>query len=291
MAYKISDSDILKLQKKSLEMLLFFKDFCDKHSLKFFFCGGCLIGAIREGGFIPWDDDVDVFMPRKDYEKLLEIFNKECGSNRYFLQVSTKNKLTKNLFATICDSNTTFIKSYQADLDINHGIVLDILPIDGCPSGKLKRILQMKNSLFYSLFLIGEAPKNNGKSIELIGRTLLALVPSKKLRWKIAKNCERNMTKYDLDKCEYATELCSGPYYMRKKYLAKDFLEIEYMDFEGYKMPVPKGYDDYLSKAFGDYMSLPPEEERICHHELEFVDADNSYINYKGKYYFINGGK
>ena len=272
-------------------MLLFFKDFCDKHSLKFFFCGGCLIGAIREGGFIPWDDDVDVFMPRKDYEKLIEIFNKECGSNRYFLQVSTKNKLTKNLFATICDSNTTFIKSYQADLDINHGIVLDILPIDGCPSGKLKRILQMKNSLFYSLFLIGEAPKNNGKSIELIGRTLLALVPSKKLRWKIAKNCERKMTKYDLDKCEYATELCSGPYYMRKKYLAKDFLEIEYMDFEGYKMPVPKGYDDYLSKAFGDYMSLPPEEERICHHELEFVDADNSYINYKGKYYFINGGK
>lgn len=291
MAYKISDSDILKLQKKSLEMLLFFKDFCDKHSLKFFFCGGCLIGAIREGGFIPWDDDVDVFMPRKDYEKLIEIFNKECGSNRYFLQVSTKNKLTKNLFATICDSNTTFIKSYQADLDINHGIVLDILPIDGCPSGKLKRILQMKNSLFYSLFLIGEAPKNNGKSIELIGRTLLALVPSKKLRWKIAKNCERKMTKYDLDKCEYATELCSGPYYMRKKYLAKDFLEIEYLDFEGYKMPVPKGYDDYLSKAFGDYMSLPPEEERICHHELEFVDADNSYINYKGKYYFINGGK
>lgn len=291
MAYKISDSDILKLQKKSLEMLLFFKDFCDKHSLKFFFCGGCLIGAIREGGFIPWDDDVDVFMPRKDYEKLIEIFNKECGSDRYFLQVSTKNKLTKNLFATICDSNTTFIKSYQADLDINHGIVLDILPIDGCPSGKLKRILQMKNSLFYSLFLIGEAPKNNGKSIELIGRTLLALVPSKKLRWKIAKNCERKMTKYDLDKCEYATELCSGPYYMRKKYLAKDFLEIEYLDFEGYKMPVPKGYDDYLSKAFGDYMSLPPEEERICHHELEFVDADNSYINYKGKYYFINGGK
>lgn len=291
MAYKISDSDILKLQKKSLEMLLFFKDFCDKHSLKFFFCGGCLIGAIREGGFIPWDDDVDVFMPRKDYEKLIEIFNKECGSNRYFLQVSTKNKLTKNLFATICDSDTTFIKSYQADLDINHGIVLDILPIDGCPSGKLKRILQMKNSLFYSLFLIGEAPENNGKLVELIGRTLLALVPSKKLRWKIAKNCERKMTKYDLDKCEYATELCSGPYYMRKKYLAKDFLEIEYLDFEGYKMPVPKGYDDYLSKAFGDYMSLPPEEERICHHELEFVDADNSYINYKGKYYFINGGK
>ena len=87
MAYKISDVEIKKLQEKSLEMLLFFKDFCDKHSLSFFFCGGCLIGAVREGGFIPWDDDVDVFMPRDDYEKLIEIFNKERENERYFLQV------------------------------------------------------------------------------------------------------------------------------------------------------------------------------------------------------------
>lgn len=291
MAYKISDVEIKKLQEKSLEMLLFFKDFCDKHSLRFFFCGGCLIGAVREGGFIPWDDDVDVFMPRDDYEKLIEIFNKERENERYFLQVSTKDKLTKNLFATICDSNTTFIKSYQADLDINHGIVLDILPIDGCPESKIKRFFQMINSLFYSLFLIGEAPKNNGKLIEIAGKVLLTVVFSKKLRWKIAKSCERRMTKYPLANCKYATELCSGPYYMRKKYLAEDFTDSLLFDFEGYKMPVPKGYDDYLSKAFGDYMTLPPEEERDCHHELEFVDTDNSYINYKGKYYFINGGK
>lgn len=291
MAYKISDSDIKKLQEKSLEMLLFFKAFCDKHSLKFFFCGGCLIGAIREGGFIPWDDDVDVFMPRRDYEKLIEIFNENSESERYFLQISRKNKLTKNLFATICDSDTTFIKSYQADLDINHGIVLDILPIDGCPNGKLKRIFQMLYSLLYSLFLIGEPPKNNGMIINIIGRILLSVVFSKRLRWKIAKSCEKKMTKYDLEKCEYATELCSGPYYMRKKYLASDFEKAEYFDFEGYKMPVPKGYDDYLSKAFGDYMTLPPEGERVCHHELEFVDTDNSYKIYKGKYYFLNGGK
>lgn len=103
-------------------------------------------------------------------------------------------------------------------------------------------------------------------------------------------SAKRKMTKYRLSDCKYATELCSGPYYMRKTYLAEDFKEAEYLDFEGYKMPVPKGYDDYLKKAFGDYMELPPENERVCHHELEFVDCDNSYINYKGKYYFINGG-
>lgn len=291
MAYKISDTETYELQRKSLEMLLFFKDFCEKHSLKFFFCGGCLIGAVREGGFIPWDDDVDVFMPREDYEKLIEIFNNESGSERYYLQVSTKEKLTKNLFATICDSNTTFIKSYQADLDINHGIVLDILPIDGCPSSKVKRIFQMVNALFYSLYLIGEAPLNNGKLIEIAGKILLGIVPSKALRWKIAMGCHRRMTKYKLSDCVYATELCSGPYYMKKRYFAKDFSDTVYLDFEGYKMPAMVGYDNYLKEAFGEYMELPPEDERVCHHELEFVDPDNSYKNYKGKYYFINGGK
>ena len=291
MAYKITDSEIIKLQQKSLEMLMFFKDFCDKHSLKFYFCGGCLIGAVREGGFIPWDDDVDVFMPREDYEKLIEIFNDESGSDRYFLQVSTKEKLTKNLFATICDSDTTFIKSYQSDLDINHGIVLDILPIDGRPSSKIKRIFQMINALFYSLYLIGEAPENNGKLIYLAGKLLLLLVPSRSLRWKIAKMCESRMTKYPLSACEYATELCSGPYYMRKTYFAKDFADVVYLDFEGHKMPAMAGYDNYLKEAFGDYMQLPPEDERVCHHDVEFVDCDNSYKIYKGKYYFINGGK
>lgn len=291
MAYKISDTDIIGLQRKSLDMLLFFKDFCEKHNLRFFFCGGCLIGAVREGGFIPWDDDVDVFMPREDYEKLIEIFNKESNSERYFLQVSTKGNLTKNLFATICDSDTAFIKSYQADLDINHGIVLDILPIDGCPSSKIKRCFQMINALFYSLYLIGEAPLNNGKLIEIAGKILLWIVPSKSVRWKIAMGCKRRMTKYSLSDCEYATELCSGPYYMKKRYLAKDFLKTVYLDFEGYKMPAMAGYDNYLKEAFGDYMQLPPEDERVCHHELEFVDCDNSYKKYRGKYYFINGGK
>ncbi len=291
MAYKISDVEIMNLQRKSLEMLLFFKDFCEKHNLKFFFCGGCLIGAVREKGFIPWDDDVDVFMPRDDYEKLIKIFNEKSGSDKYFLQVSTKENLTKNLFATICDSDTTYIKSYQADLDINHGIVLDILPIDGAPSGKIKRLFQMVNALFYSLYLIGEAPLNNGKIIEIIGKILLCFVPSKKLRWKIAMGCKKRMTKYSLDKSEYATELCSGPYYMRKRYFAKDFSDTVLLEFEGYQMPAMVGYHNYLTEAFGDYMELPPEENRVVHHKIEFVDTDNSYKIYKGKYYLVNGGK
>lgn len=289
MSYKLNESEIKRLQQKSLEMYLFFKDFCEKNDLTYFFCGGCLIGAIREKGFIPWDDDIDIFMPREDYERLIEIFNEKSGVDRYFLQVSEKDKLTKNLFATICDSETTFIKTYQSDLDINHGIVLDILPIDGCPSSKVKRLFQIVNALFYSLYLIGEAPENNGKIIYLAGKFLLGLVPFKSLRWKIAMSAKRKMTKYSIKDCEYTTELCSGHYYMKKRYLSADFEKAVYLDFEGLKIPAPVGYNDYLSKAFGDYMTLPPESERVCHHELEFVDTDNSYKIYKGKYYFYGG--
>ena len=120
-------------------MLLYLKEICDKNGLLFYFCGGCCIGAVRNKGFIPWDDDVDVFMPRPDYEKLIQIWDSQADTSRYSLQVTTKDRLTQNMFATICDNNTTFIKSYQANLDINHGLVLDILPLDGCPSGRLAR--------------------------------------------------------------------------------------------------------------------------------------------------------
>lgn len=281
----LSIEETRKMQLKGLEMALFFDEFCKKHHLTWYFCGGCCIGTLRNKGFIPWDDDVDVFMPRKDYEKLKRIWK---NTPEYSIQYTTKNYLTQNQFLTICANNTTFIKTYQKDLDINHGIVLDVLPLDGCPTG-FKRKCQKFWALLYSLFIVGKAPDNHGKAVNLVGSAVLGIFKGKKVRYKIWRFCEKQMTKYPIEKCDYITELCSGPHYMQNEYPKSCFDHAVRMEFEGHQMAMPSGYDTYLRMAFGDYWKLPPKEKQVCHHEFEKIDTEHSYKIYRGKYYYVRG--
>lgn len=282
----LTKEEVRKMQLKGLEMTLFFDEFCKKHNLTYYFCGGCCIGSIRNGGFIPWDDDVDVFMPREDYEKLKQLW---VDTPEYSIQYTTKDILTENQFLTICDNNTTFIKTYQMNLDINHGLVLDVLPLDGCPTG-FRRKMQKFWALLYSLFIVGKAPENHGKAIYLCGKLLLTLIKPKSWRYNMWRFCERQMSKYKIADCQYVTELCAGPHYMKNEYNKEWFQKAVRVDFEGHQLPIPVGYDGYLRMAFGDYMQLPPVEKQVCHHEFEVVDMENSYKIYRGKRYFINGG-
>ncbi len=281
---KMTPEEVRKMQLKGLEMALYFDSFCEKHNLTYFFCGGCCIGSIRNGGFIPWDDDVDVFMPRKDYEKLKKLW---VDTPRYAIQYPTENLQTCNQFITICDNRTTFIKTYQKELDINHGLVLDVLPLDGCPTG-MKRKFQKLWALAYALFVVGKAPENHGKAVTLLGKIALSLFPSNKARYLIWRFCEKKMTQYDIEECRFITELCSGPKAMQYEYPKEAFAKALRVDFEGYRMPIPVGYDIYLKMAFGDYMQLPPVEKRVCHHEFEFMDMENSYKIYRGIKYFVS---
>lgn len=283
----ISDDQIKSMQNIGLNMLLFFDDFCKKNNLTYFLCGGCCIGTIRNSKFVPWDDDVDVFMPRKDYEILKKIW---INTDKYSIQYTDKKYLTENQFLTICDNDTTFIKTYQKDLDINHGVVLDVLPLDGCPLGT-KRKIQKMWALLYSLFIVGKAPENHGKIVYYFAKVVLTIFHSKKIRYYIWKHAENQMTKYSIDECDYITELCSGPHYMQNEYPKRIFEKQLFKEFEGYFFPIPQGYDEYLTMVFGNYMELPPVEKRVCHHEFEFMDMNNSYKKYRGIYYYNNSKK
>lgn len=279
--------ELQKLHIKNLEMAEYFVKICEENGLLCYFCGGGCIGTVRHGGFIPWDDDLDFFMPRDDYEKLEKVWSEKADTERYSLNKPARDYCDGNSMITIKDENTTFIKPYQSGMDISQGLPLDIFPLDGYAPSGLKRKLQIGFAMLYSLFVTQVIPEKHGGFMKLACKILLGIVPSKKLRYRIWRFCEKQMSKYPIKDGEYITELCAGPHYMKKKYPAAAFSENLFMPFEDTKMPIPVGYDAYLKEAFGDYMTLPPEEKRVAHHECAFMDMENGYKKYKGKYYCV----
>lgn len=274
--YEFTPETLRKLQLKELDTLVYFKEFCDKNNLLFYLCGGCCIGSLRTGGFIPWDDDIDILMPRDDYEKLYKLWDND--KNERFKLLRTDEKIfTGNIFTTIVDTETTCVKANQAHLDIPFGIMMDIFPIDGCPKGKFKRTMQKLNAMIYSLFLAQIVPENHGGIMALGSKFLLSIVKSPKAREKKWRNAERRMSKYKISDCEYITELCEGVHSMQPEYPKEWFASAVYREFEGLQMPIPVGYDPYLKKAFGDYMTLPPEDKQKPHHDMILVDTERSY--------------
>lgn len=279
------DKDLIKaIQNIDLEIALFFVDFCKSHDLLCYMCGGGCIGAVRHHGFIPWDDDLDFFLPRKDYEKLKQLWK---DTEKYALRFPTKEDNDHNIFITLRDKTTTMIKYYQVNYDIPHGIAIDIFPLDGCPSGRLARKKQLFWALIYQLYGAQMVPKNHGKLVEGTGKALLKVVQSSSARYKIWKHAEKKMSKHSIEDSSFITELCAGPRYMHLEYPKELFEEALLADFEDTKLPIPIGYDGYLKMAFGNYMELPPEEMRIPSHEA-FIDVTRPYTEYKGVKYCID---
>jgi lipopolysaccharide cholinephosphotransferase len=274
--YEFTPETLRKLQLKELDTLVYFKEFCDKNNLLFYLCGGCCIGSLRTGGFIPWDDDIDILMPRDDYEKLYKLWDND-RQERFKLLRTDEKIFTGNIFTTIVDTETTCVKANQAHLDIPFGIMMDIFPIDGCPKGKFKRTMQKLNAMIYSLFLAQIVPENHGGIMALGSKFLLSIVKSPKAREKKWRNAERRMSKYKISDCEYITELCEGVHSMQPEYPKEWFASAVYREFEGLQMPIPVGYDPYLKKAFGDYMTPPPEDKQKPHHDMILVDTERSY--------------
>jgi lipopolysaccharide cholinephosphotransferase len=279
---------IKKLQQKSLEVFLYFKNFCEEHNLLFYFCGGCCIGAIRHKGFIPWDDDIDVFMPRDDYEKFQILWEKYGDKEKYYYCKTSRDINYHHTASTFKDLNTTFINRHSRNEDIIHGLGIDIIPIDGYPNSKVKRINQVFFSIIYSLFNAQRLPDNQGKAIRWLSKIILSLIRSKELRYRTWSYAEKQMSQYSIEDCDYITELVTGLRYMKLKYPKEIFEEATYKEFEGYQLPIPKGYEIYLKMAFGDYMQLPPEEDRVPKHDTVYINLNESYKKFKGIYYCVD---
>lgn len=279
--------DTRQLQDKLLEILLYFDGYCRENGLKYYLCGGCLIGVVRHKGFIPWDDDVDLFMPREDYERLARIWDDTGDKEHYAFCRTDREHNYHHGGASIRDIHTTEINRHSVNEDICHGIAIDIMPIDGCPKSKIARAVQLYNAALFNLFNFQRLPDNKGKLVRGVSKCIFALYKSPERRYKLWKKAEKRMSRYAWKDCEEVTELIGALHGMVLRHKKEDFENVVYREFEGHQLPVMAGYETYLRRIWGDYMQLPPVEKRVAKHDSIYTSTTEPYTQFKGKLYCV----
>lgn len=264
-----------ELQTKILEIAKVYIEVCEKMKLRYFAFGGTVLGAARHNGFIPWDDDIDFVMPRKDYE----IFIKEAQKffpSQYFVQSYLSENDYFYPYAKVRDSNTTFIETMVKDLKINHGIFIDVFPLDGTPEkmGKIKFKEKLQNN-FYNRRLMPFLYSNKGKRNKFYNLISKIFLPSKKLAFKHSLSFAK---KYDFDKSKYFCWNWGKSFI--KLFKSEWFYNYTYLQFEDIKIKVPCKYVDYLNKHYGNWKEFPPIEKRISYHPTTVIDLTSSYNKY-----------
>ena len=255
-----------EIKEVQLGILLCVSDFCDRHNLRYYLAYGTLIGAVRHKGYIPWDDDIDIIMPREDYNSFISSFNTEMAGSNY-LAIPPYND-GYHTFLKVADTRTlkTSTEYAQKGKDGGH-LIIDIFPLDGVPEtdyeytqwfNRLHKIYQgyyLKHKIYCGTL------KNRIKTF--VRKLQYHSYKSKK---SLKKEAEHLHNLYPYENCNYVgvVESCwNSPKNKVKKEWYNDYV---LLDFEGYQFKAPKGYHEVLSSIYGDYMELPPVDQRIpCH--------------------------
>lgn len=211
-------------------------------------------------------------MLRKDYDIFIENAQKYLPDH-LFLQTSKTDKEYSNCFAKIRNSETTFIESSVKDLKINHGIYIDIFPLDNFYNYNVIKDSLIKVSLYPNGY--------NKKSLKsLIVRAISKMMYGKKTRQELCSILEKMYTKANKENINKVTNYGGAWGIKKETHLIEDFQDFELMDFENLNVKVPIGYDRCLRRMYGNYMELPPEEDRVAHHYSEVIDTKKSYKYY-----------
>ncbi len=273
---KLTDEQIAKLKQIELEILKVFISICEKNHIKYFLLGGSCLGAVRHKGFIPWDDDIDVGLFRDDYKKFLKVAQAELPE-KYFLQNRDTDKNYILNFSKLRNSETTFIEKSLSNFDINHGVYMDVFPLDGVPNGKLKEKI-FENKMRFLTAFAGKSFVDANENVSLATR-IIRRIPFLKVETAVRK-LDKMHKKYNTENSAKIANYCGA-------WGAKEIVPKEYFgngligEFEGLSVRIPQDYDKYLTSLYGDYMTPPPPEKRVGHHYVTKIDLGNSYRQYR----------
>ncbi|MDE5885516.1 MAG: LicD family protein [Oscillospiraceae bacterium] len=255
---------LAEIQQCELGILKHFVDICERNDLRYYLAGGTLLGAIRHKGFIPWDDDIDVLMPRPDYDKL-QTLAAQVNNGRY--QIASHE--LKNLHYPYCkiyDTTTKIKKCYDSD-KTEQSLWIDVFPLDGLPKEKKKVDQIFRKSLWLRKLLTVQSSRiGTGKSklkIMLKPITKLLLLTFVGMEC-VSDQIVKLARKYDFDHCDYVGGIVWG-YGSKERMVKNEYLPAVTVPFEDMQVNAPGCWETYLTALYGDYMKLPPEDQRINH--------------------------
>lgn len=256
------------IQRLSLEIMKDVHDFCVKNNIKYTLQGGSLIGAIRHKGFIPWDDDLDIAMPRPDYERFVKLYK---SSNGYtVISREGGDDSVDILFARVCESEKTICKTISPWCKANTGVWIDVFPLDGAPND-LKQVEKKVNKWrkLWAITLhqrIAKNPFSNCHSIKrIIGK--LVYVPYL-LYGDLIGRLNNEIKQIDFGSTSKYSNFSFLQYGIRECHRCDVISDRILVPFEDYSFYVMKGYDEALKEKYGDYMQLPPIEDRVRKHSI-----------------------
>lgn len=257
-----------ELKEIELEILKEIHKICVENGFRYSLAGGTLLGAVRHGGFIPWDDDIDIFMPRPDYNKLIEYC--KMHQTPFKLICHETEKKYSYLFAKAINPNTTIIEAGANRTDVDLGVYVDIFPIDGLGDDYKSATNKFNTRRFSRELLVAYNWKKYFRSktrsiiyepIRLVMFLLSRCANHNKLINKIQKRFSPN----DFENYKYSACIC-GAYRLKEINTKEVYSEYTDIEFEGVKFKVIKNYDAYMGSIYGDYMKLPPKEKQVSHH-------------------------
>lgn len=268
-------AEMKKVWAIEMDLLREFISLCEQHHLQYWVDGGTLLGTIRHKGFIPWDDDLDVWMPREDYDKLLQIRPEEIPTP-YFLQTPLNDEDYYCPFARLRNSNTTGILISKNNR-CNNGIYIDIVPGDGLSKiriiQKLRAVRIQANNIAATAYVFNVNPNILTRSIHKILHWPIFRYDPRRVFQKI----NRISSRIPWREAEQVGDVAFSFYPYDRLYHSKKYFETTIQKpFEHMMVNVPGGYDGLLSDLYGDYMTFPPAESQGTQHHFTF-DPDHAY--------------